>query len=344
MMYQFREGYAEGFATGKNRGLSEIDKQWIHRYYFPVANLRKIDNGDYMFESSEVTMKLDDDAAPTWKLPYIYDTPRSEPTFSVGITSFDSEDSSNAHVECKVEPTMERDHETKKEFNCGYVTSISTNRNAAVKSASCTWFECPEASKGLIYTDHKVLQDQDPDTPDDTVLKKKISFKFPKSFSTKQPPAVVLWINKFTLKNASKPAINARIISSSNQGFTVEVEAVGRTLQRGIGFDWIAYPPGTPRLCSGSLNTQHTNGSIAREGEVVFSSSFKYLTAPKVMLAFTSFDFEGGKRLSARLQVVKTIPSGFLWALETQTGTEINGFGAMYLALGDVDSSSKIQS
>lgn len=308
MLYSFDASWTLNHkGTSENHDLSQADKYLIGEIYprdYSHAN---------RFHTS-VPRKLTN---PTTVMLSTRDRHSPPPKIAVGLTSLNIEAGSNIRVSAS----------TQAPERTNVIIHLDSWFDTNLEAAGCTWIETPHGSffqVGNFNTmETRLWTAPEPETETD------VTFGSP--FTT--TPTVVAWINWIDADKKHDISIKAYATHVTLTGFTIHVDTWGDCILYSGGVSWIAYPTGSPGICSGVIETTRDEGDPHYEqtGTIAFPDG-EFDSSPKSLIAVTSIDFAQGRDVNFDV-MVDTVNSDKLdWRIKSSIKSMCRGIDATYLA------------
>lgn len=151
-------------------------------------------------------------------------------------------------------------------------------------------------------------------------------------------PTCIVWLTGFDFLKGKNFRIKAEVIDITTTGFNIKIGTWYDSVLYWAAASWIAYYPDSPRIKSGSYNTNEVRPwnkpQLSDSGQAKFSGS-PFPWAPLLFVGVNMFDIAADKGTSMRWKATTSdvTKDGFVWHLDSWYDTCKYSMGGSYLAL-----------
>ncbi|QRV93251.1 h-type lectin domain-containing protein [Ceratobasidium sp. AG-Ba] len=148
-----------------------------------------------------------------------------------------------------------------------------------------------------------------------------------------RPPKVIVWIDELNLSEKKNWRLKAYAENVTKTGFTLCAPHTNDTTVLGIGTCWIACPDNRSHISIGNFNTADSGASChGQQNSKSIKFDKKFDCAPRVFLALSGFDIDGGSNLRIKTYTKNVTASGMEVHIDTWGDTRMNSGIASYIA------------
>lgn len=313
MLYSFPAFWTlNNIGTNANDDLSQYDKYLIAEIYPP----------DVSHSNRFVTSRINHSGPhrlknPTSVLLSNHDHHSPSPKIAVGLTSLNVEVGSNIRVRANADEP-ERSN---------MIIHLDSWFDTKLEAAGCTWLETPHSSclqVGIFNT----MECRSWTRPAPEASK---DMKFATDFT--KEPTVVVWLNWIDTDRNYDTRIKAYASDITLTGFKIHVDTSGDCVLYSGGVSWIAYPTGSPGICSGIITTTRdaNDPHYEQTGTITFPEN-EFEGPPKGLIAVTSIDFAQGHDVNFDVLVDTVETTKLDWRIKSSIQSMCRGLDATYIA------------
>lgn len=314
MLYFYKGTWTlDGKGTPQNLDLSDFDKSYI-RFCYPSDST---DAGQ--FNTMEIR-PWNQPASRNTQLKFFQRTYTEPPRLAVGLNYLDFEGNRGIRIDAIAENITE---------NC-FVANILSWADSILWAAGMTYFEAGPSFDFLQIGTFNTLEIRPWQNPQ--LLNSK-RIRFPKPFEGR-PPKVICWLQMMDLGVGRGFRIKTYPTNIDVNGFTLHIDSWADTVMYSAAATWLAYPDGTPGVCSGTFSTNDVRPSDQprQENSATITFPATYTAVPKVIMALNTLDYVNGKGLRLRLSTSNVTAQGMTWHLQSWSDSVMWQSGASYLA------------